>query len=78
MWLWRLWQIHDWGSLNPSRGSGGHMKGNAPEGGSWSCFTIIIFEPISQEGGAWKLTGMTKGLARVHELLTSFVAVGGA
>jgi hypothetical protein len=34
MWLWRLWQIHDRGSLNPSSGYGGNVKGYAPEGGS--------------------------------------------
>jgi hypothetical protein len=33
--------------LSPSRGCGGHVKGDAPEGGSWSYFTIIILEPIS-------------------------------
>jgi hypothetical protein len=50
MWLWRLREIHDWGSLNPSSGCSGHMKGYAPEGGSWSCFAIIILESLKRKG----------------------------
>jgi hypothetical protein len=45
--LWRLWQIHGRGSLSSSSGSGGYVESYTPEGGSWSCVTIVILGPIS-------------------------------
>jgi hypothetical protein len=39
---------------------------------------MIILGPVSYGGRIWKLTGVAEGLARVHGLFTSFVAMGGA
>jgi hypothetical protein len=42
-----LRQIHSRGSLSSGSGRSGYMKGYAPEGGSGSCFIIVIPGPVS-------------------------------
>jgi hypothetical protein len=54
------------------------VKGDAPEGGSWSCVAIVILGPISWERRTGELTGVVEGFARVYELIVSFITLSGA